>query len=102
MTAGYLVLETGNGTEAVRLCEQHKGPIHLLLTDIVMPQMSGQELAERVAVLRPAIKILFMSGYATDEILRRNTQDIHIPLLRKPFSQETLERMVREVFGSDL
>jgi PAS domain S-box-containing protein len=97
---GYKVLEAGNGREALLLSEAHRGEIHLLLTDVVMPKMSGRELTERIRPLRPDLRILFMSGYTDDAILRHGVLEDGIPFLQKPFTAEELARKVREVLDS--
>ncbi len=97
---GYKVLEAGNGREALLLSEAHRGEIHLLLTDVVMPKMSGRELTERIRPLRPDLRILYMSGYIDDAILRRDVLEDGAPFLQKPFTSEVLARKVREVLDS--
>ena len=97
---GYKVLEAGNGREALLLSEAHRGEIHLLLTDVVMPKMSGRELTERIRPLRPDLRILYMSGYIDDAILRHDVLEDGIPFLQKPFTSEGLARKVREVLDS--
>jgi len=97
---GYKVLEAGNGREALLLSEAHRGEIHLLLTDVVMPKMSGRELTERIRPLRPDLRILYMSGYIDDAILRHSVLEEGIPFLQKPFTSEGLARKVREVLDS--
>jgi PAS domain S-box-containing protein len=97
---GYEVLEARDGAEAVRVCERHQRPIDLLLTDVVMPQMSGRELAERVACTRPDMRVLFMSGYTEDAILQHGILDEGLAFLQKPLEPERLARRVREVLDA--
>ena len=89
--AGYQVLEAPAPSEALRIASQHPEPIRLLLTDIVMPEMNGYELAERLKAARPETKVLFMSGF-TDQALMENTGRSlgEAPLIRKPFTQYKL------------
>lgn len=94
---GYTLLTARDGREALQLCTQHKGPIHLLLSDVVMPLISGPELARRVAPLRPALKVLYMSGYTADALGQHGLLARGTALLQKPFTPETLARKVREV-----
>jgi CheY-like chemotaxis protein len=95
---GYHVLEASNGEEALRLTEAYNDKtIHLLLTDVVMPQMGGKELAERIKALRPDVKVLFTSGYTGDTIAHHGILEPDIAFLLKPFSPVTLTRKVREV-----
>jgi len=97
---GYKVLEAENGREALLLSEAHRGEIHLLLTDVVMPKMSGRELTERIRPQRPDLRILYMSGYTDDATLRHLVLEEGIPFLQKPFTSEGLARKVREVLDS--
>ena len=94
---GYTVLEGSHGNEAIDVCKQHKGPVHLLLTDVVMPQMSGRELAERITSIRPGIKILYMSGYTDNTIAHHGILDKGMNFIQKPFTVDGLARKVREV-----
>jgi PAS domain S-box-containing protein len=94
---GYMVLEARNGEEALTLCERHEGRIDLVATDVVMPGMNGGMLVERLAAKRPALRVLFMSGYTDDDILRRGIVDPRMAFLPKPFTPETLATKVREV-----
>ncbi len=97
---GYQVLEARNAADALMLCEHHARPIDLLLTDVVMPHMSGRELAERVAATRPDVRVLFMSGYTEDAILQHGILDEGLAFLQKPLVPDRLARRVREVLDA--
>ncbi len=97
---GYAVLEAPNGETALRLAAKHHGPIHLLLTDVVMPGLSGRQLAEQLAHLRPDMKVLYASGYADHAIVHHGILESGIAYLQKPFTPETLGRRVRQVLDS--
>ena len=99
---GYTVLEAGHGSEALALAAQHQGPIDLLLTDVVMPHMSGRELAERLKTLRPQIKLLYMSGYTDDAVVQRGLLTAEVEYLSKPFLPNTLVSKVHEVLNKTI
>jgi CheY-like chemotaxis protein len=94
---GYRVLEAGDGEEALALADQYKEPIHLLLTDMIMPGMNGPAVAEKLALLHPEAKVLFMSGYTG--FVSRGLIDPHALLVSKPFTREELLRKIRQVLG---
>jgi two-component system cell cycle sensor histidine kinase/response regulator CckA len=94
---GYTVLEAGNGTEAMRIASDFSGPIHLLLTDVVMPKIGGQQLADQLMRIRPATKVLYMSGYPNDGIVHSGILAAGVVLLEKPFTREILSKRVRQV-----
>jgi nitrogen-specific signal transduction histidine kinase/CheY-like chemotaxis protein len=94
---GYTVLEASGWQSALGLADSHGGPIHLLLTDVVMPEMGGPEVASRLSALRPAIKVLYMSGYTNYAVFHRGLLDAGIAFLQKPFSPDELARRVREL-----
>jgi CheY-like chemotaxis protein len=93
---GYTVLEAPGGEEALRICGAHPAPIHLLLTDVVMPRMSGRELAERLTRLRPETRVLFMTGYTDDAVFRHGIRGGDPALIEKPFTPDALSRKIRE------
>jgi CheY-like chemotaxis protein len=95
--AGYTVLLASGGAEALQLAERHPGPIPMLVTDVVMPGMSGRELARRLLELRPDTKVLYLSGYADDAVERHGVLDPGTAFMQKPFSPGALARRVREV-----
>jgi CheY-like chemotaxis protein len=97
---GYIVLEAKHGVEALRLAERHPDEIHLMITDLVMPHMSGGELAKRLSGERPKMKVLFMSGYTEQTILHRDLTASG-SFMQKPFTPETLARKVRNVLDSE-
>jgi len=97
---GYTVLEARHGEEALRVCEQHEGTIHLMVTDVVMPEMSGRELAERLALLQPEMKVLYISGYTHNAIASHGVLEPGIAFLQKPFTPDALVCKVREVLDA--
>lgn len=94
---GYDVIEASDGDEALRIMEQTLKAIHLLVADLVMPRLGGCELAQRLALQRPGLKVLYISGYSDDSVLQREGLPASADLLRKPFTPEALSRKVREV-----
>jgi two-component system cell cycle sensor histidine kinase/response regulator CckA len=94
---GYRALEAVDAQAAVDICEQHRGRIHLLLTDVVMPGMSGRELATRLTEIRPEMKVLYMSGHTDDAIVHHGVLNADTEFLEKPFTPDMLARKVREV-----
>jgi CheY-like chemotaxis protein len=99
--SGYHVIEARNAGEALLHCEEHAETIHVLLTDVVMPQMSGPALAKRLVTTRPDMKVLCMSGYTDDSIVRHGVLEAHIAYLQKPFTPDTLTAKVREVLDGE-
>ena len=99
-SCGYTVLEARDGTEAVRIAGQHRERIDLLLTDVVMPRMSGREVAERLAGRHSGLKVLFLSGYTDDAVVRHGIQEAEVAFLQKPFSLASLAVKVRDVLDS--
>jgi len=94
---GYTVLEAAHGAAALQTAAGHPGPIHLLLTDVVMPVLSGRQLADQLARLRPDAKVLYASGYTDDAVVRHGVLEAGISYLQKPFTADSLARKVREV-----
>jgi response regulator RpfG family c-di-GMP phosphodiesterase len=97
---GYHVLEARNGLEALQVAAAHRGRIGLLLSDVVMPEMGGRLLAEQLTQVRPDVRVLFMSGYTDDAIMRHGISQHRVSFLQKPFTTETLARRVREVLDA--
>ncbi|MGA8309815.1 MAG: ATP-binding protein, partial [Terriglobales bacterium] len=97
---GYSVFDAPDGPAAIQLSQSHKGPIHLLLTDVIMPGMNGRELANHITPTRPAMKVLYMSGYTENHIGHNGTLDQGITLLQKPFTLPALQAKVREVLDT--
>ena len=94
---GYVALDAATPAEALQICESHAGKIHLLLTDVVMPKKCGPQLAERVAALRPGIRILFMSGYTDDAIVAHGVLESGVAFIQKPITPDAIATKVREV-----
>jgi CheY-like chemotaxis protein len=95
--AGYTVLEAGSGPEALRLAQEYPDPIHLLVSDVVMPGLGGGQVADRLTDVRPALKVLFLSGHTHDTAVRRGMLPATAAFLQKPFTSAALARKVREV-----
>jgi CheY-like chemotaxis protein len=99
---GYTVLEAHSGAAALRIASYYSGPIHLLLTDVIMPGMNGRELAQQLSTSRPDTKILYMSGYTENVIGHNGTLDAGVNLLQKPFTLPALKTRVREALDTPL
>ena len=97
---GYRVVEAWDGAAALEASASYAGPIHLLLTDMVMPGMTGRQLADRLRSSRPGIRVLFVSGYTNDVVVRNGHVDPGIAFLQKPFTPDSLGRKIREVLGA--
>jgi CheY-like chemotaxis protein len=97
---GYTVLEAANGAEALRVLERRQEPIALVLTDLVMPEMGGRELAAKLRIVSPTSRVLFMSGYTEDAVLRQSVMEPGAIFLDKPFTFDTLIRKVREALAA--
>jgi two-component system, cell cycle sensor histidine kinase and response regulator CckA len=95
--AGYTVLGAEGGRSALDVCDYHSGPIDLLLTDVIMPRMSGGQVAERIAAIRPDTKVLYMSGYDNDTIAQSGVLEADVTILEKPFTVSGLLDNVRAV-----
>jgi PAS domain S-box-containing protein len=100
--SGYKVLAASRGAEAIRLCLQRTESIDLLLTDVVMPETSGKEVADRVTELLPGLRVLFMSGYTDESIVHQGVLDSNVEFIQKPFTPTALIKKVREVLDSEL
>jgi CheY-like chemotaxis protein len=98
--AGYTVLPARGAAEALQLCTHHVGAVHLIITDLVMPLMGGQELASLLIALRPEIRLLFISGYTDKTLLHYVDGDLEAPFLQKPFTPATLTEKVREALAA--
>jgi PAS domain S-box-containing protein len=100
-SAGYRVLQAGDGVEALEVAAAHGGPIHMLVTDVVMPRMSGRDLANQLTSERPDLKVLFISGYTDDTIVRHGVLDGGVAFLQKPFNLKSLAEKIREVLSGE-
>jgi Response regulator containing CheY-like receiver domain and AraC-type DNA-binding domain len=97
---GYRVLEAGNGSDALRICEDEGDDVDLIVTDIVMPEMGGSELAKKVRELKPETRILFTSGYTEDAVVRQSLLHAGEAFIEKPFTPGSLAKKAREVLDA--
>ena len=100
-SSGYTVLEAEDGHTALELAAMHAGTIHLLMTDVVMPGISGRELADRAKYIRPDMKILYMSGYTDQAVVHHGILESDAVLLQKPFTLSTLSAKLREILSGE-
>jgi two-component system, cell cycle sensor histidine kinase and response regulator CckA len=101
-SVGYTVLAAASGNEALERAKDFEGTIHLLLTDVVMPELNGPELAKHIASLRPGIKVIFTSGYASETLAHRGSLDPTVAFIQKPYRPKALARRIREVLDGSL
>jgi two-component system cell cycle sensor histidine kinase/response regulator CckA len=101
-TSGYRVLDAADGVQALEIATAHRGPIQLLITDVVMPRVSGRELATRLSSARPDLRVLFISGYTDDSIFRHGVLEGGVAFLQKPFTLKAIGQKIREVLDGEL
>jgi CheY-like chemotaxis protein len=99
-SAGYRTIAPNDVDEAVRVCQESGEVIHLLLTDVIMPRLSGREFIDKVIGSRPNVKVLFMSGYTNDKFIKHSVEDSNMSLIHKPFSPDELLKRVRQILDS--
>jgi CheY-like chemotaxis protein len=99
-SSGYRVLEAFDAVEAIRVAGRHRGPIDLIVTDVVMPHMGGPKLVENLGQLRPELKVLYMSGYTDQEDVARGVSADDAGFLQKPFTPDALAQKVREILDA--
>jgi CheY-like chemotaxis protein len=97
---GHTVAEASDGAEALEVARRYRGTVHMLVTDMVMPKMSGRELADRLLELDPQLKVLFISGYTGDSAARNGILEGEMAFLQKPFGLRDLARKIREVLST--
>jgi two-component system, cell cycle sensor histidine kinase and response regulator CckA len=97
---GYRVIEATNGNDALMKAREHEGTIHLLLTDVVMPGMSGRRVADLLRSERPDLRVIYMSGYTDDAIVHHGILDSGLMFVQKPFTADVLLRKIREVLDA--
>jgi CheY-like chemotaxis protein len=97
---GYAVLEASSGVQALRIITEAARPVHLVISDVVMPEMGGRELGQRLSLLEPNLPILYMSGYTGEDVVRRGLLEAGSPFLQKPFSTDALGRQAREMLDA--
>ena len=98
---GYVVMTSANPVEAIAMAKEHDGEIHLLLTDVVLPEMSGKDLAGEISKIRPDIRVLYMSGYTANVIAHHGVLDEGVQFIGKPFTSQSLGRKVGEAIDSE-
>ena len=99
-TLGYQTIQAAHGGEALEICRTFTEPIHLILTDMIMPNMSGKQFIEELHKIRRNFKVLFVSGYSSDDTVDGQIIGVDTPLIQKPFTRATLGRKVRELMDS--
>jgi CheY-like chemotaxis protein len=97
---GYTILEAGNGLEALARVEGHAGPIHLLVSDVIMPELGGPRLVQQLRERRPELKVLFVSGYTSDAVVQHGVLEAEVAFLQKPFTIDALSRKVRALLDT--
>jgi DNA-binding response OmpR family regulator len=98
---GYTVIATATGSEAVATARAHAGPVHVMVTDVVLPDGSGREVARQVLGSRPSVRVLYMSGYTEDAIVHHGVLEPGLSFIQKPFTADALVRRIREVLVAD-